>query len=250
MTAEKPQLFAFGLSDIGKKRLHNEDGYTLLRDLNLFMVADGMGGHAAGETASKLALRTVQQSLRKHEREIFNFHSPQGKIADLLVNSLRQACHCVHLAGSNESSLRGMGTTLTAVLVHAQHAHMAHVGDSRLYLFRAGVLQQLSEDHSLVHEQVKLGFMTEEQASNSRLKNIITRSIGYLDDVDVDYACIALQKNDILLLCSDGLSNLVTNAAIAQILLAYPVAFVPQQLIKLANANGGDDNITVIVVGI
>lgn len=250
MSAEKLQPLAFGLSDIGKKRLHNEDNYALIGDLNLFLLADGMGGHAAGETASKLAIKTVENVVRQHQARLTHPQTAKEAIGAILIESLRKACHHVHQAGLSDIRLHGMGTTLTALLLHNSYAHMAHVGDSRLYRFRAGQLEQVSEDHSLVHEQVKLGIMTKEQACYSRLKNVITRSIGYLDDVDVDYERFSISPKDTFLLCSDGLTNMVSDHVIADYLSTYAPAELPGRLIQLANDQGGEDNITLLVIAL
>lgn len=248
LTAENLEPLAFGHTDIGRKRKTNQDKYALIGDLGLFMVADGMGGHAAGETASALAIKTVEYNLRQHRAELHDLKTATQTIGKLLIDSLRKASHHVYTVGMSTANLRGMGTTLTAIITQGGYAHMAHVGDSRLYHHRNGVLTQISEDHSLVQEQVKQGLITDEQAYHSRFKNVITRSIGFLDDVDVDYKRFTLHKNDKLLLCSDGLTNMLHNHTIEQFLGEFSPQDIPSRLIERANENGGDDNITAVVV--
>ena len=245
--------YAFGLSDVGRKRQKNEDQYLIDPELGLYVVADGMGGHAGGDTASRLAVQTLVETL-KSQQEILEANSTQSEIlednavAKILSDALKSACHVVYRRGQVESTLQGMGTTATALLLHGDHAFIGHVGDSRAYLVRQNQIMQLSEDHSLVNEQVKAGLLTPEQARQSRYRNIITRSIGFEYDVDVDMMALKALPGDTFLLCSDGLTTLLADQEIRNILIDNFLYEAPQLLVNLANHRGGDDNITVIVI--
>ena len=244
---------AFGQSDVGKKRARNEDHYCILEKERLFVVADGMGGHAGGETASRIAVSTIAAVIRSNSQVLSDTNKYSGDlenspVAKLLSDALRSACQEIFREGSKNISLQGMGTTATGLLLHNNEAFIGHVGDSRAYLMRAGRLLQLSEDHSLVNEQLKAGLITSEQAQQSRFRNIITRSIGFEDDVDVDMIALKVLPEDTFLLCTDGLTTLVTDPEISDILANNYLYDVPQLLINLANSRGGDDNITIVIV--
>jgi protein phosphatase len=158
------------------------------------------------------------------------------------------ASRAIYRAAQQDPSLAGMGTTVTAALVLGRTAFVAHVGDSRCYLLRGGRIFQLSEDHSLVNEQLKAGAITPEEARSSRFRNIITRSVGFEEDVLVDVVGLEVEDRDVVVLCCDGLSNLVTDPEILEIAGKVPLSESPERLVALANERGGDDNITVIVV--
>lgn len=240
-------------SDVGVKRTHNEDSFLVNPALGLFVVADGMGGHAGGETASRVAVTTIEQELvAARQKHAEAFASPGSlevtPLADVVREALEAACSAVFHTAKANPGLDGMGTTSTALLVWGGYALAGHVGDSRLYMVRGDHIQQISEDHSLVNEQVKAGILTPEQARTSRFKNIITRSIGFEEDVLVDVMGVRCEQGDKLLLCSDGLSNLVEDYEMREIFRTCTLDEVPLKLIELANARGGDDNITVVVV--
>lgn len=241
------------LSDVGIKRTHNEDSWLASPELQLYAVADGMGGHAGGETASRVAIATLEQEItaaRRDRPQLFGAPFPLARspVAELLRDAMEAACAAVYHAAQASPGLEGMGTTATALLLVGDQAFVAHVGDSRLYMVRGELIQQITEDHSLVHEQVKAGIITAEQARTSRYKNIITRSIGFEEDVLVDVMGVSVEPGDLFLLCSDGLSNLVEDYEMREILRTVALAQVPQRLVELANARGGDDNITAVVV--
>lgn len=253
MVVASSQTFAWGSSDVGRKRKKNEDNYTVALDIKLFVVADGMGGHKGGAEASRLAIETIEEIVRANQplllqRNKFDGPVEQNPMAKLLSDALRCACQVVHDKSENNSHLSGMGTTTTSLLLHQNMAFVAHVGDSRAYLLRDERLLQLSDDHSLVNDQVKAGLITEVEAQNSKLRNVITRSIGYEKDVDVDITALEIDENDVFLLCSDGLNTLVADEEIKNILLEQKFKEMPKSLIELANQRGGDDNTTVIVV--
>lgn len=234
---------AFVWTDLGKKREKNEDSYLLLPQCHLYVVADGMGGHVGGQVASRLAVEAVQQLVTENLPQIKSKEVPQ-----LMADALRAASKRIHEETSVNPELSGMGTTVTALLIYEKEAIVAHVGDSRIYLARAGELQQLSEDHSLVHEQYKAGLISAEQAKNSRFRNIITRSIGFEDDVDVDMMVLKIESDDVFLLCTDGLTTLVEDREILEVIKNNSQKKAGQKLISLANSRGGYDNITVLLV--
>lgn len=248
----KFRVYSWGATDVGMKRDHNEDSYLLAPDLSLYTVADGMGGHAGGEMASSISVRTVEKHVRANKATIDpNVHHEgpveKSPVAKLLSDAVRGACSAVFGKSQQVRELQGMGTTTTAILFHDKHAFVAHVGDSRAYLVRDGHILQLSEDHSLVNEQLKAGLITEAQARQSRFKNIITRSVGFDNDVEVDMIAVEVKPGDAYIMCSDGLSNLVTDPEINDVVSDNFLHRVPETLIDMANARGGDDNCTVVV---
>ncbi len=240
-------------TDVGMKRDHNEDSLLVNEDLGLFVVCDGVGGHAGGETASRLAVQTIEKELisaKLRPDDPFSVRAPlaESPLAVALREAVEGACAAVFRTSRANPELAGMGTTCISLLVHEDQAILGHVGDSRAYLVRDGEVWQLSEDHSLVNEQVRAGLLTLEEARHSRLKNIITRSVGFEEDVLVDVLGIETRAGDRFLLCSDGLSNLVEIDEIRDALAQRDLAEVPQALIELANSRGGDDNITVVAI--
>ena len=248
-----PRYLCAARTDVGLKREHNEDSFLVNEDLGLYVVCDGMGGHAGGETASRLAVQTIERELlsaRLREGDPFSVDAPleQTPLAGALREAIEGACAAVFRTSRANPELAGMGTTCISLLIHGAQALVGHVGDSRAYLVRKGEVHQLSEDHSLVNEQVRAGLLSEEEAKHSRLKNIITRSVGFEEDVLVDVIGVETLPGDLLLLCSDGLSNLLENEEIRDALLQHPVEEVPQVLIQLGNDRGGDDNLTVIAL--
>jgi protein phosphatase len=239
-----------GMTDVGVKRTNNEDNYLINEELRLFVVCDGMGGHVGGEFASAIAVNTVEEVISAMEFQPTT-QSGAADPSDVLREKLRYA---VRLAGKRiyekaleEPEYKGMGTTCLALLVAAGNAYLAHVGDSRGYLVREGRIEQLTEDHSLVNEKIKAGLLTPEQAKTHKLKNIITRSLGYMEDVEVDLQVKALRRGDRYVLCSDGLSNLLDTGEIGDAVLEYGPQESARRLIQIACDRGGDDNITTIV---
>jgi len=240
-------------TDVGMKRDHNEDSFLVNEDLGLYVVCDGMGGHAGGETASRLAVQTVEKELISAKLRVddpFAAQAPlqESPLAGALREAVEGACAAVFRTSRANPELAGMGTTCVSLLLHKDQAIVGHVGDSRAYLVRDGQVWQLSEDHSLVNEQVRAGLLTEDEAKHSRLKNVITRSVGFEEDVLVDVVGVETQPGDKFLLCSDGLSNLISNEEIRDAVVRTDLDNVPESLIQLANDRGGDDNITVVVV--
>jgi protein phosphatase len=240
------------MTDVGRRRDQNEDALLVDDDLLLYVVADGMGGHAGGGTASRLAVETVQRTVRaarSRSPDVFAPVAPEeSALPGVLRGAVEQACAVIYAAAQADPELAGMGTTVTAVLLDGRSAFLAHVGDSRCYLLRDGNIRQISEDHSLVNEQVKAGALTADEAKHSRFKNIITRSVGFEREVQVDLMAFPVEAGDGLVVCCDGLTNLVEDDEILRIASEAPLAEAPARLVALANGRGGDDNITVILI--
>ena len=245
----------FGQTDVGKKREKNEDSLLINEKLGLFLVADGMGGHQGGETASRLAVKTVGETIRHLTEDpetttASELQFDRSDPGEILKYSLRLASQKIFEEANRSPHLRGMGTTAVGLLIRDDKGYIAHVGDSRAYLVREGEIKQLTTDHSLVAEQLKAGFITEGELKHHKLKNIITRSVGFQSDVDVDLLIRDLEPGDHILLCSDGLTNLVEDEELMKIVSKNSPKSACQKLIELANKKGGDDNVTVIVTTI
>ncbi|HET9555201.1 MAG TPA: Stp1/IreP family PP2C-type Ser/Thr phosphatase [Anaeromyxobacteraceae bacterium] len=252
MAAPPLRIAARGLTDVGLRREHNEDALLIDVDLGLFVVADGMGGHAGGATASRLAVETIRAEIKKardEEPSLFGSgaEGEDNPLPDILGHAVEQASAAIFDAAQAEPELAGMGTTVTALLVDGRAAFVAHVGDSRAYLLRAGHIYQVTQDHSLVAEQLRVGAISADEAKHSRFKNIITRSVGFERDVLVDLMGLELEHGDTVVVCCDGLSNLVDDPEILAIVEGSGVDAV-EPLVDRANERGGDDNITVAVV--
>ncbi|NCN95335.1 MAG: Stp1/IreP family PP2C-type Ser/Thr phosphatase [Bdellovibrionales bacterium] len=229
-------------TDVGLKREINQDSILVDPELNLFVVADGMGGHKGGEVASGIAIETV--------REVFLQHADSGKMLpqDLVELAYREACQRIHRASTVESpELMGMGTTMVLLWAYRGKVFIGNVGDSRAYLYRGkGLLWQITEDHSLINEQVRAGAISEEEAPNVIGRNVITRSVGFEKIVKVDLFQRDLRMDEKFILCSDGLSSLVSSDKIAKIVEDPSPQRVVERCIKEAKEAGGDDNISVI----
>ena len=248
------KVVSAGLTDVGRKRNHNEDSFLIDDELQLYVVADGMGGHAGGGTASRIAVETIDKELRRARESRDNpfVTSPNlqdSLLPDALRTAVERACLAIFTTAQEDPRLSGMGTTVISLVVRDNQVFFAHVGDSRAYLIRGPLIQQVSEDHSLVNEQIKAGMITPEEAKHSRYKNIITRSVGFEEEVQVDVMGVVAEPGDVFLLCSDGLANMVEDRELHEVVQSTSsLADVPKRLIDLANERGGDDNITAIVV--
>ena len=242
-----------GLTDVGRVRELNEDSFGTPRTMGisepaqmqrgvLFAVADGMGGHAAGEVASQMAIETLFKTF---------YTSAASDPGDALMEAYAAANRAIYEFASNDPARSNMGTTLVAGVIKNRKLWIANVGDSRAYLIRGTRVEQITHDHSWVAEQVRAKVITEEQAQRHVYKNIVTRAVGTQPQVKVDLFRKRLQTNDVVLLCSDGLSNHVAPEDIQKVIRATPdPTQITEQLIALANERGGDDNITAIAVHI
>ncbi|MEM9070983.1 MAG: Stp1/IreP family PP2C-type Ser/Thr phosphatase [Myxococcota bacterium] len=247
------QRFGAGLTDIGRRRQVNEDAFFFDDTLGLYVVADGMGGHAAGEVASAEAVDTVHGMVRRGEPALDRL--TQGDTSDdalrhairVLESAVQAATYMVFGIAQHNPDRQGMGTTLSALAICGKFAITAQVGDSRIYLIRDGKASLLTEDHTLVAWQLKQGIITEEEAAVSPHRNVITRAVGSRDYVQVDTKFFECQSADSFLLCSDGLHGYVKDDEIAGIVDLGPEV-ATEKLIQMANQRGGRDNITAVVV--
>lgn len=248
------RIVSAGASDLGRVRSNNEDNFRIVEPLNLFIVSDGMGGEAHGEVASAIAVETIAKHCEEgtDNPDITTYGGPHTGIHEKtqrLSSAVHLANQKIFESAEQNSEQQGMGATLTAAWINGQTLSIVHVGDSRAYLLRSGSLQQLTSDHSLVAEQVRRGILTNAEAEQSDMQSVLLRALGTHPDVDLDAEEHVLFPQDVLLLCSDGLTRMVTEPEIAGTL---QVETVPQnaaaKLIELANDSGGADNITVIVI--
>ena len=235
----------FSATDIGQKRHMNQDFIFTSEESvgnlpNLFVVADGMGGHNAGDFASRYGVSVLVESVRRDK----NFNPVK-----VMRNAIEAANREVFSQSRNDPSMAGMGTTMVVCTVVGGYAYIANVGDSRLYLAGSDSMTQITQDHSLIAEMVRLGELTPEEGRNHPDKNIITRAVGTNEDVKIDFFDVKLETGDQILMCSDGLSNMVEDQRIFEILKGEDTEEDKAQvLVDEANANGGRDNIAVIVV--
>jgi protein phosphatase len=236
----------------GMVRSHNEDSLAADAEIGLAVLADGMGGYNAGEVASGIAVELIRTEMKKSlsnkNPEEFN-----GQDAEKLIEAhSTRANTTIYQASQSQPQYSGMGTTLVVALWHDNQITVGHIGDSRLYRLRGGALEQITRDHSLLQEQIDSGMITKEQARHSQNKNLVTRAVGIDPEVETEIHTYSVQPGDVYLLCSDGLSDMVTDEDV-QLTLSSLVANLPlaaEQLVQLANDNGGRDNVSVILVRI
>jgi PPM family protein phosphatase len=250
------EIASGGVTNVGRVRTNNEDCFRIVEPMNLFVLSDGMGGEAHGEIASALAVETVVQHCRETENDpamtIF------GDMPAVWSEKTKRLSSAVHLANKSiydsaqtHPDQRGMGATVTAAWIDGPRLSIAHVGDSRAYLLRSGTLQQLTSDHSLVAEQVRRGILTPAEAERSEMQSVLLRALGAHPEIEVDSEEHTRFGNDVLLLCSDGLTRMVTEPEIAGTLQAeLDPTKASERLVELANEQGGADNVTAVVVRI
>jgi serine/threonine protein phosphatase PrpC len=247
------RIVSGGRSDVGQQRANNEDCFRIVQPLNLFVVSDGMGGEAHGEIASAMAVETVVKTCMGEETGTVTVsteeHPEWSDKTRLLLNAAQLANKKIYESAEANPQQQGMGATLTAAWINEEKLSVVHVGDSRVYLLRSGVLQQLTSDHSLVAEQVRRGILTAAEAEHSELQSVLLRALGTQPEIEVDAEEHMVFPDDILLLCSDGLTRMVTEQNIAATLQSESdPGRVAEKLVAQANENGGGDNITVVVV--
>jgi protein phosphatase len=241
-------------TDVGRLRSNNEDSFKLVPELNLFILSDGMGGEAHGEVASNIAVETVSahclEAAKKKDLPLLGEARPDvSDTTNRLVSAVRMANTMIYESAQKHPAQRGMGATIVAIWVNGQRVSVAHVGDSRVYLLRGTELQQLTQDHSLVAEQVRRGILTADQAEHSDMQSVLIRALGIEPEVQVDADELLLMEGDILVLCSDGLSRMVPDLEIASTILTHSqIQQAAEKLVDLANENGGEDNISVVLV--
>ncbi len=238
------KLTACALSDLGLRRTNNEDAVFADCANGLFIVADGMGGHAAGEVASRMAVETICSQLPP-------LSAVPADASACLQHAFIAASRSILKAAALDESKRGMGTTLSVLYVDGPTAQLAHVGDSRIYRLRGCELEQLSIDHSLVAEQLRQGIISPEEARHSQLRNILLQAVGLEETLDVFLLRLPLLAGDLFLLCSDGLSDMLNDGQLSRLLSQnLPLKQTARQLIEAANAAGGRDNIAIVLVRI
>lgn len=247
-------IMALACTDIGRVKPSNEDSYLVDPGLGLYIVADGMGGHAAGEVASATAVSAIRQFVGTHVEKIKDYEKTgEGaqRIEAVLEHAVRHACATIYQMGQADAAKRGMGTTVSLLLLTTRRGFVAHVGDSRVYLIRHDEVVQLTEDHSLINELIKRGKLKPEDARTAPYRNAVTRAVGVHADVQVDTKGFDLAGADTFLLCSDGLVEyLRSDSEIADMLRKHSFNDAPQAFIELSNARGGKDNITALLVEI
>jgi len=243
-----------GVSDVGRVRTNNEDCYKIVELLNLFVLSDGMGGEVHGEIASAMAVETVVKHCLNADSnpaaQVIGAVQPYWSARTKhLATAVHLANRTIFKAAEKDPDHRGMGATLTAAWIDGAKLSIAHVGDSRAYLLRSGSLLQLTRDHSLVAEQVRRGILTAAEAEESNMQSVLLRALGAQAAIEVDAEEHTLFPRDVLLLCSDGLTRMVTEPEIAGTLQAETDhARAAEKLVALANERGGPDNITVLTV--
>jgi len=253
-----PEIHFGALTDVGRTREHNEDNYLVDKKLGLFVVCDGMGGHAAGEVASALAVRTIHDEIKKEADLIRDYAEgasggakvSKRDILNMLEFAVNRASNKVHSEAAKDAKKRGMGTTLVALLVVGNQGFIIYVGDSRIYLLRDGVLEQITEDHTVYNELIKRKKMPKEQVEQLAQKHAITRAVGVYEHVEPDTLVVDLLQGDRFLLCSDGLSGYFEDEPeqLGKFLAKPDADAVVKELIDWANEHGGKDNITSVIV--
>jgi protein phosphatase len=253
-----PSLTWAVTSDPGLKRTSNEDSYSTRPDVGLFVVADGMGGHVAGEVASRVAVEAIEAFIQetagadKNRTWPFPFDPTISLEANRLRAAFRLANRKIAAAIADSQDLRGMATTASAVLLGPRGASVAHVGDSRVYVLRSGKLEQITHDHSWVEEQVRAGTLTPSAARQHPWRNVVTRALSGGEDPEVDVTEVSPRPGERYLLCSDGLFTVVPDNRIAEILgePGVPLESITRSLVESANDGGGPDNITALILQI
>jgi PPM family protein phosphatase len=249
------KLEVIGLSDVGRKRSHNEDSIGSDTGIGLAVLADGMGGYQAGEVASAMAVQAIMEEIRdgiKLLKKHGNIDDESGFACESLLvkEAITRANATIHKAATSQPQCQGMGTTVVTAMFYDDRMTIAHVGDSRLYRLRASVLEQITVDHSLLQELIDKGFYTPEEAKHSLNKNLVTRAMGIEGTVVPDVQEEAAVPGDIYLLCSDGLTDMVEDEQIHQTIEKHAgnLDRAADELVLIANENGGKDNVSVVLV--
>jgi len=242
----KPRGWA--VTDVGRKREHNEDSFLCSDELQLYAVADGMGGHLGGERASHMAVEILEREMTARLANGSRAEMESDAMAQALREATAVASKAIFESAQAEPNYAGMGTTLTGLCFHGGSVTVCHVGDSRAYLFRDGRARQLTEDHSWVQEQVRAGLVSADDIMVSRFRNIITRSVGFEAGASPDILTMLVETGDCFLLCSDGLCNYFSPEELGLVLSGHFYGEAGSALVAIANERGGDDNITSVIV--
>ncbi len=249
----RSKIRCVGMTDTGKVREHNEDTIATDADIGLLVLADGMGGYNAGEVASGIAVKTVLNLIREQvEREdltVLDKDSGMTRPSIILRDAIHRANKIIYQTARTQPQCEGMGTTIVAALFFDNRVSIAHVGDSRMYRLRSDRFEQVTMDHSLLQELVDRGFYSAEEAQRAANKNYVTRALGVEPNVEVELQEAAVQKGDVYVLCSDGLSDMVEDDDIHLTISTFSANLdtVAKQLIQLANDNGGRDNVSAVM---
>lgn len=249
-----PRYISYGQSDVGRVRKHNEDAFIVDESLGLYVVADGLGGHAAGEVASEEAVYNIRGWVRRERPRVESlitdpYDVDQQNFAEQIIRgAIQAATYLIHSMAEFDETKAGMGTTTSVLMILGSVAIIGQVGDSRIYLARDGQIAQITDDHTLVAAQIREGMLTPEEARYAPHRNVITRAVGSHEYVEVDTRVVETIPGDRFLLCSDGLHGYLEEPDEMLPLLSLPIEQVTQRLIDIANARGGKDNITAIVV--
>ncbi len=239
------------MTDVGKVRALNEDNFSVVENLGLFMVADGVGGQNAGEVASKMAVDTIQSHLNNKKNPLVGEYNKEfSQDTNRMLGGIRLTNSAIYEAGQRNSEQQGMGTTISSVFINGDVMSLAHVGDSRIYRIRGERLERLTIDHSLVEEQLRRGLITETEAAESKNKNVITRALGAEETIEIDADEEVLLDRDKILLCTDGLTDMVGDEEILRMILRNgdDPQKACEELVDVANGKGGMDNITVVLL--
>ncbi|MCS6898520.1 MAG: protein phosphatase 2C domain-containing protein [Myxococcales bacterium] len=244
-----------GLTSVGKKREHNEDSFLVDDALGLYAVADGMGGHAAGEVASRMAIEIVTEQVKAGQEVLWRLqkeanHDNKLAAQQLIEKAIQEACARIHKTAQGDRSKRGMGTTFDCVVVAGNRAVLGHVGDSRVYLIRQGKVHRLTEDHTMLAMALKAGIGKKEDFANSDWANSLTRAVGPQPSVQVDTLLLECQAGDRFFLCSDGLHGYLSDEEAPHVIASLASGTPLSKLIELANDRGGKDNITGVMVAL
>lgn len=250
MPDPQAQLSITGCTDTGIRRKHNQDHIGYEQKLGIAVLADGMGGHQAGEVAAHMAVESILAKLHSVAELNSSSTVSESRILEYVSNTITESNSEIFEASHADQERKGMGTTVVATIVAGNHIYAGHVGDSRLYLYRDRVLRRITKDHSLVQSLIDKGFYTENEARNAHLGNVVTRSLGNKPEVEVDTRRVEMEQQDVFLLCSDGLTDMVSDWQIAEVINdnSMDLEKTSKELVDLANKYGGKDNISIILI--
>ena len=249
MSQQQAQVKITGITDTGLQRSANEDHIGFDEGLGIAVLANGMGGHKAGGTASRMAVDSVLENLKKLINQETSVPITSSQLLAMVSNTISDSNSEIYQAASVNSDFKGMGTTVVAAVIKGYQLVVGHVGDSRAYLFRGKFLSRITRDHSLLQELIDKGFYTELEARTATVGHVVTRALGTRAEVKLDAARHELEHHDLVLLCSDGLTDMVSDSLIEVVLQdAQDVESAAKTLVELANEHGGRDNISVILV--
>lgn len=250
MSDTQSQVTITGCTDTGIRRKHNQDHIGYKQNPGIAVLADGMGGHQAGEVAAHMAVELIVDKLHNLIELKSSAPITDSRLLELVSDSITQSNKEIYEASHADENHKGMGTTVVAAIVEGAYIYAAHVGDSRLYLYREQELRRITKDHSLVQSLIDKGFYTEREARNASIGNVVTRSLGNKPEVEVDTRRIEMEVGDVFLLCSDGLTDMVADWQIAEVINENSMDLdkTVKELVDLANKSGGKDNISVILI--